>query len=331
MKSNLYTAEEVRGFIAQGKKMVLAGDEEILAALPAGNWIGGTTPYFMDAEKGTCTRDMIFVDDFTDIAENISIQTYPALNLRHIGNDGFFNGFTVVILPLDSPSYYEFAHNSLTYPGIYQNPVVGFVSGINVADFGKITAKAINGKTRLLSHDHAVAMHVELPPNKIARTEILGLDRIHPQAKSIVFPKTSFTQSACLIDGKPANIAEYITELREKHHLFGPLICNTNGALINRDIKHIDLSKGTVSFYSPLYESDVYYIGEVQPNYQELFNDWLNKRTQKAAYCSICITYYFQGNLENKKVNIEGAFAFGEIAFQLLNKTLVLLEIDTTN
>ena len=100
------------------------------------------------------------------------------------------------------------------------------------------------------------------------------------------------------------------------------------GALINRDIKEINNDKKEVTFFSPVYAGDHYYLTEIIDNYKELFNERLLEIKKNPVYTSICVSYYLLGNLEDKKINIEGAFAFGEIAFQLLNKTLVFLEID---
>ncbi len=329
MERKLYTKDEVARFIKEGRTMVLSGDESILEQLPAGNWIGGTTPYFMDKSKGMCTRNLIFVDDFTDIAEEFKIEQFSADTIADVAQSSFTNGFTVLILPFEAPVYYEFAMNSLTYDNIFDNPVVGFVTGFDFNDMGKVSAKVFNGETGEISHDKAVALHIELPENKVARAEILNLDSIQPDSVKIVFPKTSFVQSDCTIDGKPANIAEYLTEIKYKENAPRPLIADTNGALINRDIKDIDIANKQVTFFSPAYEGDTYRLTSIIDNYQKLFNKRLEDLECEAAYTSICVSYYLLGEFENKKINIEGAFAFGEIAYQLLNKTLVLLEIDT--
>jgi hypothetical protein len=40
----------------------VSGDEQLLARLPRGNWVGGTTPYLMsDVDGGLITRDLLFV------------------------------------------------------------------------------------------------------------------------------------------------------------------------------------------------------------------------------------------------------------------------------
>ena len=49
---SLYSVAEVAAMLAAGETLILAGEERLLAALPQGDWIGGTTPYFMTAEAG---------------------------------------------------------------------------------------------------------------------------------------------------------------------------------------------------------------------------------------------------------------------------------------
>jgi hypothetical protein len=53
-------AETARRILA-GESLMLAGEENLLAALPPGNWIGGTSPYFMAREGGCLCKDKIFV------------------------------------------------------------------------------------------------------------------------------------------------------------------------------------------------------------------------------------------------------------------------------
>ena len=43
----LYDVIEVKSKITHGERLLLAGDESLLKVLPAGNWIGGSIPYFM--------------------------------------------------------------------------------------------------------------------------------------------------------------------------------------------------------------------------------------------------------------------------------------------
>ena len=44
MEKVMYSVEEISQLIANGKKLLLAGDENLLNKLPQGDWIGGSIP-----------------------------------------------------------------------------------------------------------------------------------------------------------------------------------------------------------------------------------------------------------------------------------------------
>lgn len=328
MEKRLYSVEEVSDFIKAGKIMSLAASEKTLRMLPKGNWIGGTTPYFMDLECGKINDSKIFIDDFTCIAEDFRIERFSASNISTIVSNSFENGFTILILPFDTAVSKTFALNSLSYDEIYRNPVVGYVAAVRLEELGREIPANINGTDLSVSTTEAIVLHIKLPNNKVARAEIFNLDSINKDSDEIVFPVTSFVQSDCLINGKKANIAQYLSEKKYVDAAPRPLITNINGALINRDIREINVEKGEVSFFSPAYEDDIYHVANISTNYYEDFNKILKDLPNKPIYSVICVSYLLLGELEGKKINVEGVFALGEIAFQLLNKTLVVLEID---
>ncbi|MEA2042325.1 MAG: hypothetical protein U9N85_07210 [Bacteroidota bacterium] len=326
MKRKLYTKQEVIKFISEGKKMVLSASEKMLDVLPKGNWIGGTSPYFMDTDVGKFTEEKIFVDDLTHIATDFKIEKYDKDNIKNIAINSFKNGFTVLIIPGESDTHFEFGVNSMTYDKIFNNPVVGFIAGFDLDRIGELSPKVYNGQENEKILNDGVAIHIKLPDNKVARAEILNLDTINRNSPEIKFPTTSFTQSECTINGDKANITDYLSKIEYKEGL--PIIADYNGALINRDIKVIDKKKKEVTFFSPVFHDEIYYLANVIDNYHELFGKKLKTESLNIPYSVICVSYYLLGNLENKKIQAEGVFAFGEIAFQLLNQTLVFLEID---
>lgn len=326
MERKLYTKEEVIKFISEGKKMVLSAGENILDQLPKGDWIAGTSPYFMNTDAGICTENKIFVDDFTNTVEDVKIKKYNKNNIKNIAVDAFENGLTVLILSMDSDTLVEFSINSFNYEEIFTNPIVGFVAGCNFEELSKTCPKSYNGQTGEKYNEEAVAIHFKLPHNKVARTEIINLETIDENSPQIQFPKTSFIQSECTIDGKEYNIADFLHKKNYKENY--PIIANYSGALINRDVKKIDVENGEVSFYAPVFSDETYYLANLVDNYQELFINKASTRDFNITYSCACVSYYLMGNLENKKIDIEGVFAFGEIAFQLLNKTMVYVEID---
>jgi hypothetical protein len=78
MNSDLFTVAEVAEKIAAGKKLLLAGDARLLAELPAGDWIGGSTTYFMANRSCLSTTFKIFVTELPAYVALIQIKTYSA-------------------------------------------------------------------------------------------------------------------------------------------------------------------------------------------------------------------------------------------------------------
>lgn len=328
MESKLYSKAEVIDFINAGRVMLLSGSEKALKDLPQGKWIAGSTPYFVDS-VGVMDEDKIFVNDFTLIAKNAKVAAYDAKNIQDIAVNGYDNGITLVSIPIDTDVYFTFANNSMMYADIFKNPVVGFIAATKLDEYGKAkpyTASGIDGK---LGSEKAVALYVELPDYLSARTEIVNFDTIDEGTPEIIFPKDGFVQSDCLIDGKPGNIADYFENVvKPKLGGYTQMITSQNGALINRDTKIVDTKAGTVTFFSPIYAGDKYHLVKYGKDYAKMFNDSLGAKRSDVVACFSCVSYFFGGNFTGKQIVKNGNYAFGEIAYQLLNKTIVTLEID---
>jgi len=325
MERKLYSKQEVIRFISEGKKMVLSASENMLDQLPKGNWIGGTIPYFMDTEKGIQSKEKIFVDDQSDIGTDFNIKKYCADNLNTVASDGFSNGFSIVIIPASTKTHTEFSLNSLNYPDIFNNPIIGFISGTHLNDLNTKTAKIYNGSTKEKFEDGLICLNIKLPENKIARVEIINIFEQNKNSDIITFKEDGFSQKTCVVNGKERNFAEYLKEIG--HDIKFPLIVNQNGALINKSFQSIDEKNSEVSFYAPIFKEEEYYFSKNITNYKNEFNLQIPK-TIETNYACNCILNYLYGEFEDNKVNITGATTFGEIAFQLLNQTLVFLEID---
>lgn len=327
MKNGLYSKEKVIEFIKQGRIMHLCGNENTLKDLPKGNWIAGMTPYFMD-NVGKICGNMIYVDDFSFIAEECETVTFDETNISEIAKrNKYANGFIFVVLPIDSPVYYTFASHSLEYANIYDNPVVGYVSSTLLEEYGQKQPKVAIGSEGVLYGDKAAVMYVKISDRLRVRAEIMNFDTIDDATPSLLFPKTGFAQNDCLIDGKPGNIASYLEAVKGKIGHYPQLITSQNGALVNRDVKSVNVETGEAVFFSPAYEGDVYYIVKPNNDYLATFNRRLGRKTDVIA-CMSCTSYFLQGDFEYRHVDFNGVYTFGEIAYQLLNKTIVTLEVD---
>ena len=325
MNNKLYTVDEVTDFINQGKLMSLSGDEKVLKKLPQGNWVAGTIPYFMDEDAGKFDQNKIFVNFFDENMVDFNIKTYDEDTIDQIIPDSYDNGYTLLIIPAFQKIHHDFALKAENLEGLYNNPVVGWISGIdlNSAD----TPKTFNGKLDQQYEDKAVAIHIKLPEDYFAQLDIVNIFERDEESPSIEFYFDSFDVLNCLIDGKESNLAEYIHQNNIDTKL--PLVADYSGASINVSIKEVDMENGLVSFYAPVFESKVYKFAKPIQDYLKRFETkTLDYEIDNQFSCN-CILNYLYGGFEGQKINnIKGPITFGEIAYQLLNQTLVTLTID---
>ena len=108
-----------------------------------------------------------------------------------------------------------------------------------------------------------------------------------------------------------------------------PLVANYSGAMINVSIKGVDTSSKVVDFYAPVFDDIEYRFAAPVADYVQAFNTQLPQGTENVAFACNCILNFLYSELEGKKVpTMLGPMTFGEIAYQLLNQTLVYLTIE---
>ncbi len=322
----LFELQDVTKMINTGHRMILAGDEELLKKLPKGNWIGGTIPYFMGENGGIHTKEMIFVDAIPQFAQNISVKFYDEKTLPDIASDEFKNGYSVLIIPAFSPSHFSFAQDSKYYTDIFLHPLVGWIAGFDIADIGKTTAKVFNGSLGEWSDSKAVVMHIELPTNK---TPIVDVINLFTQAEGdiITFNNKGFGVSECFINGKKEIFSDYLLEKNIDTKL--PMVANFLGAMINISFRSIDKEKKYVSFYAPVFPNIEYKMAAPVADYVYSFNKMFLGLDIVPVFTCNCILNYLYSELKGKKTaHLTGPITFGEIAYQLLNQTLVYLKIE---
>ncbi|WP_321470170.1 DUF6976 family protein [uncultured Paludibaculum sp.] len=314
------TVEEIR----HGSPLLLAGDEQALRTLPAGNWIAGTTPYFMDGEGGVCTRDKVFVNRLPASAAAARILSYTTATLPGLLDDAPDNGFTALIVPAGSPVHAAYARDAANYPGIFIKPVVGWVAGVHMSEAAARSPLAVNGLTGIWSTDDAVAMHVTLPTGKLAEVGIVNI--FHPgNGARLQFPSTGFSASTCIVDGSPVSAASYLQSIHADGHL--PLTADYNGSIVNVSIQEIDPWSGVVRFFAPVFEGVEYRLAAPVGDYGKKLADAAQGDAEPDFACN-CVLNYLHGQMEGRPTGcIAGPVTFGEIAHLLLNQTLVRLFI----
>ena len=311
--------------IASGKALLLAGSESALSQLPKGNWIGGTTSYFIDQDGGTFSESSVFVDEIPDFAQGFKIAEYTAQTLPSICSDAPERGYSVLILPAGSDVHTAYAEGAPRYEGFILKPVVGWVSGVPLPEVGRTEPKVFNGLTGEKIGSRAVVMHVALPANKIADVEIVNVFKPGDGDK-IGFPVSGFVQKECSVNGERINFAKYLAAVHADTRL--PLTANYNGSVVNVSIQAADEASSTVHLYAPVFPGVEYTFAAPVADYVAAFESALPPTKTEAAFACNCILNYMYANLGGKSAgSIPSMVTFGEIAHQLLNQTLVRLMI----
>ena len=104
-----------------------------------------------------------------------------------------------------------------------------------------------------------------------------------------------------------------------------------SGIKINVSIKTVDNENKTVHFYAPVFQNRIYKTADIIKNYANEFKIKVPKLYNQPAFSCNCILNYLYGELENNKVSVGGPVTFGEIAYNLLNQTLVYMTINEVN
>ena len=324
MTSRLLGLEETARKIAAGQSLMIAGEEELLAALPPGNWIGGTIPYFMAGDGGCLCKDKIFVTEIPGEFQ-ASTHTYAVSELSGVYHDAGEGVVSFIILPANSLAHTEFALHAQSYADFALHPLVGWIAGIDLEMPGKAAPKVFCGGPQPLGNAAAV-MRMKLPADLLAQINIINL--FQPgNGDTIRFPTTGFTATTAVINGKAQNFAEYLQRIKADTRL--PLVANYCGAMINVSLKSMDPQKGRVEFYAPVVSGIEYKVASPVKDYVSEFEARLKELSpDNVLFSCNCILNYLYSKLEGRRTGaLVGPVSFGEIAYQLLNQTLVYVEI----
>ena len=326
MSGCMHTVAAVKEKISQGQKLLLAGDERLLRQLPAGNWIGGSIPYFMAEQGGLSTQEKIHVTELPESVSDILIKTYNKDTIASVYTDAAKNSFSIIILPAWCPTHLEFALHAPGYQDFAIRPLVGWISGVHLNDVGKLSPKAFSGPTHTVLEDGAVVMHATLPPTQAADVGILNIFE-QSSGDTIMFQQDGFSAREVLINGVKTNLADYIAAKHLDIRL--PLVADYYGAMVNVSFLNVDPVKQEVQFYAPVFAGLPYKHAKPIENYVQQFTSRVpTKLSRQIVFSCNCILNYLYSELEGKQTGgITGPITFGEVAYQLLNQTLVYLAI----
>jgi len=329
-ESKFLSITEVSTLIKQKRILILSGEEELLAQLPKGNWIGGTNPYFYFKDKAGCMdKTQIMVSDFTDLITDFRIQTFDNSELKDICKLGYKNGFNFLILPALQDIHYSFALNAPQYQNLYTNPLIGIIAGVDLAEFaqGRLS-KTFNGTLQKNYTDKAVVLQAKLPSEQVARVEIINV--FEPTNDiTIEVQENTFTVRDCLINGKLTNLYDYIQN--SQMDISYPLVCDYAGATINVSFQRLNPDNKEVIFYAPLFTGNQYTTSKKFESYTSVFHQKVEavfENERNIIYNCNCILNYLYGQLDKSHIGFSGATTFGEIAYHLINQTFTYLAID---
>jgi hypothetical protein len=322
----LYDVIEVKSKITHGKKLLLAGDESLLKSLPAGNWIGGSIPYFMTEEGGLTTRHKIYVTELPETVSDISIRVYDTTNLASLYTDAPQNGFSLIIMPGSSKTHLEFALKAPQYKDFGHSPLIGWIAGVHLDDLEKITPKVFYGPTQTVLEDAAVVMHASLYAKHVAEINYVNIFE-QGTGDTISFLQDGFSACEAYINGAKTNYADYILQQNLDTRL--PLVADYSGAKVNVSFQSVDPSKHEVRFYAPVFAGVPYKHAKPLQDYVQQFTATLPEHLNKhPAFSCNCILNYLYSELEGRRTGkITGPATFGEVVYQLLNQTVAYLTI----
>lgn len=313
--------EKVKELIATKAPIIVAGDEALLRSLPKGNWIGGTIPYFMTPEGGQTSHTHAFVTEVPEFTRSVRIAVYDEQTISHIATDSPENGYTILILPAFSGLHRRYAIEAPTFESLFLKVVAGWIAGTALGDVGKISPKVFAGTTGEILDAKGVAMHIELPRDYQAK---LGIVNIFEQGDGvdIQFPTTGFEARECIVGGKRYSVRDYLGQATVDIRL--PLMANYNGTQCNVSIRSIDIPGNKIAFFAPVFEGVAYRQSRPVGDYAQRFLAAIPKDIGPTAFCCNCVYNYLYGELEGRRTgSLQGPMTFGEIAYQLLNQTLV--------
>jgi hypothetical protein len=321
----LYTVHDANALIAAGKPLHIAGDAASLVRLARGNWIGGTIPYFLTETGGRVERERVFVTELPPSVREAEIGFIAPDRLSDIPAAAPDHGFSLIVVPAGSEAHVGYAVGAHDLPGIFETPVVGWVAGVHLDDLGRQTPKVFNGRTGEASVTHIAALRAHVSANLTPRIGIINLFRQGPGDR-VRFPKTGFTADDCWVNDEPASFHAYAKSHRLDPRL--PLVADLSGEMINVSFQSVDDASRSVHFYAPVLAGIEYRQAAPLDDYHGALLAHVAANPVTPVFsCNCILNYLYAGLAGDRPLSITGPATFGEIAYVLLNQTLIYLEL----
>lgn len=311
--------EDAAALIRAGAPLAIAGRAEALDSLPKGNWIGGTTPYFLTSDGGEVIgSDKVFVSDFSGLGVRVAV--YDEHHLDRITEEAPDNGFALAIIPFQSTVHERFAREATSYPQAFLKPTVGWIAGFDLGEAGA-SAFVYDGQHATRHANRAVVLHVELPEGVMPAVEIVNIFEADG-VDVLRFEDIGFVQTHVLVNGERRLFVDYIRERGLEGGQL-PLVGDFGGARINASLREV--GEASVQLYAPVFPGVDYAFAAAVSDYAAAFETAFADHPHDGAVFSCnCILNFLFGGLEGKVIGgAAGPVTFGEIAYSLVNQTLV--------
>jgi hypothetical protein len=326
MAKALFSVAEVARLIESGKTLALAGDERVLRQLPRGNWIGGTTPYFIGDAGGVCSRDLIHVTELGEDAQAAQIARYDARSIDRVYIDAATAAYSLIIIPAQSPTHLRFALGAPSFERFAHRPLIGWIAGIHLDDLGKVAALVFDGRSGEAIADGAVLLHARLPKGKVAELAILNIFEMG-EGPDIKFEKDGFEAREAVVGDVRVNWAKWLEQKQADTRL--PLVADYLNTRVNVSFQSVDAAASVVRFYAPVFVGVTYRHARPVRDYAAQFTRHVPADIGQVTFSCNCILNYLYSELEGKRTAaFTGPVTFGEIAYQLVNQTLAYLVVN---
>ena len=168
-------------------------------------------------------------------------------------------------------------------------------------------------------------MYLRLPEGKTAMINMINIFEDDKTDPVIRFHENDLSVKKCTVNGQEVDFAEYIRKKGIDTRM--PLVADYNGSYFNISVKSIEDDR--VSFYAPVFKNVDYRFAVRVDDYAAEFEKRIAEAGARNPVMSCnCILNYRYGELNGRKIPpYTGPVTFGEVAYQLLNQTLVYCEI----
>jgi hypothetical protein len=322
MPGTLLTLDQTSDAIRSGQRLLIAGATGQLEQLPAGDWIGGSTTCFLTTDGGVRSRDLLFVKELPDIAQDIRLVPYDATSIEDIYRDAPHHGFTVAIIPALSKTHLRFALEASHFPSYAASTLIGWISTTEPDDVDE-AATVFLGPDPVPMIDGAVALHVDLPPRFEAVTGVVNLFTAL-RSEELRFPMDGFAVREVLINDVATAFPTYLERVDHDRRL--PLICPDDGTSASFAMKQTQPDR--IALLAPIFSDRSYHLAMPVFDLPNTILMKLEDEIPPDAICFASLSNHLAAGMD-KWGNSPVAYpcTAGEIAPSLRNQTIVWLTV----